>query len=189
MTTDERMPLETSFAVVRRGFDPRQVTERLDECDVEIKALTAARDAAVEQAALLSGRLDAERGEVGRLHRELRALSGLPDSVESMSERLQVMLRLAQDEFSEMRSAAQREVDGLCSLRERLAQDLDASRELIDKALPVTRSQAPVPQEQDGHRPDRTSGAASVGTASSVLPRVQGTPAGCAASTTPPRSS
>lgn len=173
MTAAERGPLSTSFDVVRRGFDPEQVTEHLDRLDARIQALAAARDDAAEHAALLSGQLDTARGEVQRLRDELRAVSGPPDSVKGMSERLQVMLRLAHDEFDEMRGAAQREVDGLCSLRARLAEDLDASRELIDRALPTAPPADRAPEEHDGHRPPGEADGASTGAATPVLEPVQ----------------
>ncbi len=113
MVTVERESSAASFAVVRRGFDPVQVTKHLDRLDADMKILAADRAAAVEQAAQLGkeldtarSELDAARAEAERLRNELRVMSGPPDSVGSMSERLQVMLRLAQDEFGEMRAAA-----------------------------------------------------------------------------------
>lgn len=151
MTSDERDPLAAPFALVRRGFDPEQVNERLDRLGTEIQDLAAARDSAVEQTTQLRGQLDTAHREVARLRSELRVLSDPPNSVEDMSARLQMMLRLVQDEFSEMQGAARREVDDLCSLRGRLAQQIDASRELLDRALPNARLPVQGGQQHDDH--------------------------------------
>jgi cell division septum initiation protein DivIVA len=99
------------FAVVRRGYDPDQVARHLERIDAETTILAADRAAAVDQAAQLSQQLatcrkelDAARTEVERLRGDLRVLAGPPDTIDSMSERLQVMLRLAKDEFTGMRA-------------------------------------------------------------------------------------
>jgi cell division septum initiation protein DivIVA len=102
-----------SFAVVRRGYDPGQVTKHLNRIDAEARILAADRIAAVEQATQLSQQLESVRSEleaaqadIERLRNELRIMSGPPDSVSSMNDRLQVMLRLAKDEFGGMRATA-----------------------------------------------------------------------------------
>jgi hypothetical protein len=101
------------FAVVRRGYDPFQVARHLERIDAETTILAADRAAAVDQAAQLSQQLatcrkelDAARTEIERLRGELRVLAGPPDTIDSMSERLQVMLRLAKDEFTGLRADA-----------------------------------------------------------------------------------
>lgn len=167
MTEDERKPLGASFAQVRRGFDPEQVTEHLDRLNMDIQVLADARDTATEQATQLREQLDAARDEVERLRGEVRVLSGDDDSVESMSERLQLMLRLVQDKFDDMQGAVRREVDDLSSLRERLAQQIDGSRQLLDRALPDARRPARDFAKNDGHqKPDAASTATSDGNTS-----------------------
>src|SRR5689334_14917659 len=100
-----------SFAVVRRGYDPDEVTKHLNRLGADTEILAADRAAAVEQATQLSqqldatrNELDAARAEIERLRGELRVLAGPPDSVASMNDRLQVMLRMARDEFGEVRA-------------------------------------------------------------------------------------
>lgn len=156
MATNQREPSTASFALVRRGFDPEQVTERLDQLDAEIQVLAGARDAAMDHATQLSEQLDTAHAEVARLRSELRVMSSPADGVGSMSERLQVMLRLVENEFGEMRGTVQSEIDDLCSLRERLARQIDASRELLDRALPDTQPPARSSDKHDGHRPPQT---------------------------------
>jgi hypothetical protein len=101
-----------SFALVRRGFDPEQVNEHLHRVDTDVSLLATDRAAAVKQADQLTrecnavrAELDATRAETERLRGELRLMAGPVDTVESMSERVQVVLRLAQHQFSGVRDA------------------------------------------------------------------------------------
>jgi hypothetical protein len=114
MATPEGAPTTTpTFAVVRRGYDPAQVAQHLNHVEAVTSSLAADRAAAVEQAAHLSRQLascrkeiDAAHSEIERLCSETRALAGPPDTVAGMSERIQLMLRLAKDEFAGMRACA-----------------------------------------------------------------------------------
>jgi hypothetical protein len=114
MAAAEQAPIAApAFAVVRRGYDPDQVAHHLSRVDAETTILAADRAAAVEQAAQLSQQLsscrkdlDAARTEIERLRTDLRVLAGPPDTIDSMNGRLQVMLRLAKDEFVGLRADA-----------------------------------------------------------------------------------
>jgi hypothetical protein len=114
MAQAEQPPIATpAFAVVRRGYDPDQVAYHLSRVDAEMTILAADRAAAAEQASQLGQQLtasrkelDAAHAEIDRLRTELRALAGPPDTIDSMNERLQVMLRLAKEEFTSLRADA-----------------------------------------------------------------------------------
>jgi hypothetical protein len=114
MAPAEQPPIATpAFAVVRRGYDPDQVAYHLSRVDAETAILAADRAAAAEQAAQLGQQLascrkelDAANAEIERLRGELRVLAGPPDTIASMSERLQVMLRMAKQEFTGLRADA-----------------------------------------------------------------------------------
>ncbi|WP_345606540.1 hypothetical protein [Pseudonocardia adelaidensis] len=114
MAPAEQAPIAApAFAVVRRGYDPDQVAYHLNRVDAETTILAADRAAAAEQAAQLGQQLaacrkelDAANAEIERLRGELRVLTGPPDTIDSMNERLQVMLRLAKDEFTGLRADA-----------------------------------------------------------------------------------
>src|SRR3978361_349405 len=105
MPSGERdlLPLGTGFDVVRRGYDRGQVAEDLDRVRAELLC-PADRDAAVAQASELARALDRTRAHVEELRAQIDRLAAPPDSMEGLSERLQRMLRLAQDEAREMRS-------------------------------------------------------------------------------------
>jgi cell division septum initiation protein DivIVA len=114
MAPAEQAPIVApAFAVVRRGYDPDQVAYHLNRVDAETTILAADRAAAAEQANQLGQQLAACRKElqtaqteIERLRGELRVLAGPPDTVDSMNERLQVMLRLAKEEFTGLRADA-----------------------------------------------------------------------------------
>ncbi|GLZ48005.1 hypothetical protein Acsp06_41900 [Actinomycetospora sp. NBRC 106375] len=108
MASDEHelLPLGTGFDVVRRGYDRGQVEEHLDRVEADLRILTADRDAAVSQATELARALDHHRAHVEDLRAQVDRLSAPPDTMEGLSERLQRMLRLAQDETRSMREEA-----------------------------------------------------------------------------------
>jgi hypothetical protein len=102
-TAGDRRPLLLGGAA---GLRPGRGHQAPQPDKRETAILAADRAAAVEQSTQLSQQLDATRNEldsaraeIERLRGELRVLSGPPDSVASMNDRLQVMLRLARDEF------------------------------------------------------------------------------------------
>jgi DNA repair exonuclease SbcCD ATPase subunit len=113
MAVVEQVKRAPTFVVVRRGFDPTQVSAHLSRLDADMKILATDRAAAVEQASQLSRELDRARGEleaakaeIEQLRAELRTMADPPDSLDRMAERLNVMRRLAAAEFGGVRSAA-----------------------------------------------------------------------------------
>jgi chromosome segregation ATPase len=92
------VPLGTGFDIVKRGYSRTQVEEHLERLDGDLRLLAADRDAAVSQAADLARRLEQSRSEIDDLRGQVDRLSVPPTTLEGLSERLQRMLRLAQDE-------------------------------------------------------------------------------------------
>jgi chromosome segregation ATPase len=111
---------DATFSVVRRGYDRAQVDDRLSRLHAELDAAAAGRNAAVEDIRTLTRQRDASRNEVQaarssnqearaeleRLRAQVAELSIIPHTVDGMSERLQKMVRIAQDEVNDMRSRA-----------------------------------------------------------------------------------
>src|SRR3954451_901931 len=100
---DHLPPPGSAFALTRRGYDPAQVDDYLRDLFAHLRMLTADRDAAVEQNGQLTRQVNVAWAETDRLKVQLRRMSTAPDSVEGMSERVQTMLRLAQEEVEERR--------------------------------------------------------------------------------------
>src|SRR3954447_26372535 len=90
----------SAFAITRRGYDSAQVDDYLRDIDAQLRMLAADRDAAVEQNAQLARQVNVAWAETDRLKGQVRRLSQAPESVEGMSERVQSMLKLAQDEVA-----------------------------------------------------------------------------------------
>src|SRR3954469_25634073 len=109
MPSDEHelLPLGTGFDGVRRGYDRGEVEEHLDRVEADLRILTADRDAAVAQAGELARALDHHRAHVEELRPQDDHLAVPPDTMEGLSERLQRMLRLTQDETRAMREQSE----------------------------------------------------------------------------------
>lgn len=94
------------FAIVRRGYDPDQVTEHLHRVDIDTKVLLTDRDTAVARAEWADRELTQARTELERLRGEVRSLTGTPHTVGRLSERLDALLRLAHDEYGDLQATA-----------------------------------------------------------------------------------
>ena len=108
------------FALVRRGYDRSQVDEALTRLRTELEAALDARDAAAAGARELTDELETTRREVqaakatsgqayaelDRLRSQVAELSTVPTTVDGMSDRLQQMVLMAQDEVNDMRARA-----------------------------------------------------------------------------------
>jgi cell division septum initiation protein DivIVA len=131
----------SAFAVSRRGYDPVQVDDYLRHLDAQLRMLAADRDAAVEQNGQLTRQVNVAWAETDRLKGQLRRLSAPPESVEGMSERLQSMLRLAQDEVAERRRRADAEATEIIARAEAEAGELPRQNEAIRRQLEHERKQ------------------------------------------------
>ncbi len=111
MVGDHDVPVpRTGFSIARRGYDQAQVDSHLRRLDAQVRMLAADRDAAVAQNTRLSRELDDARTRAEAMQQQVNRLAGPPQNVQGMSERLRSMLRLAEDEVSEMHAKADREV-------------------------------------------------------------------------------
>src|SRR3712207_166621 len=100
-----------SFDVVLRGYDRHQVAETIERLEADIRVALADRDAAAARSPDLAGQLSALHGELDALRR--KAASSGPTTFENISERIQHMLRLAEEEAAEIRRSADEEARAL----------------------------------------------------------------------------
>jgi chromosome segregation ATPase len=151
---------ETQFAVVRRGYDRAQVDEQLDMLSTQLRTALSARESAVAEVEVLSRRLEASigdvqaarsesvqrRSETDKLRAQVAELSTIPHTVDGMSERLQQMVRIAQDEVNDMRTRAttsaahvlalaQAEADELRERSEKERHEFETERRTAQDAL------------------------------------------------------
>lgn len=136
---DRYIAAGSAFAVTRRGYDPVQVDNYLQHVDAQLRMLAADRDAAVEQTGQLTQQINVTWAEMDRLRGQLRRLSAPPQSVEGMSERLQSMLKLAQDEVAETHAKARAEADRIVAAAEDAAADIPKRLEQAWSDIDTTR--------------------------------------------------
>ncbi|MDK3258339.1 hypothetical protein [Blastococcus capsensis] len=105
-----------SFDVVLRGYDRSQVADTIERLEADFRIALADRDAAVARSADMSGQLSALHGEIESLRR--KAATAAAPTFENISERIQHMLQLAEEEAGEIRRAA--EIDAM-AVREQTA--------------------------------------------------------------------
>jgi cell division septum initiation protein DivIVA len=105
-----------SFDVVLRGYDRSQVADTIERLEADFRIAIADRDAAAARTADLASQLSAMHGEIESLRR--KAATATAPTFENISERIQHMLQLAEEEAAEIRRAA--EVDAI-AVREQTA--------------------------------------------------------------------
>ena len=104
----ESMPMheaQHSFDVVLRGYDRSQVADTIERLEADFRIALADRDAAVSRSADMAGQVSALHGEIEQLRR--KAASASAPTFENISERIQHMLQLAEEEAGEIRRAAE----------------------------------------------------------------------------------
>jgi cell division septum initiation protein DivIVA len=110
MTDPRREPLpmheaQHSFDVVLRGYDRSQVADTIERLEADFRIALADRDAAVSRSSDMAGQLSALHGEIETLRR--KAATASAPTFENISERIQHMLQLAEEEAGEIRRAAE----------------------------------------------------------------------------------
>src|SRR5215212_11920841 len=94
-----------SFDVVLRGYDRSQVADTIERLEADFRIALADRDAAVARSSDMSSQLAALHGEIEALRR--KAATATAPTFENISERIQHMLTLAEEEAAEIRRAAE----------------------------------------------------------------------------------
>ena len=94
-----------SFDVVLRGYDRSQVADTIERLEADFRIALADRDAAVARSSDMAGQLSALHGEIETLRR--KAANASAPTFENISERIQHMLQLAEEEAGEIRRAAE----------------------------------------------------------------------------------
>src|SRR5215211_5647358 len=94
-----------SFDVVLRGYDRSQVADTIERLEADFRIAITDRDAAVSRSADMAGQLTALHNEIESLRR--KAATATAPTFENISERIQHMLQLAEEEAGEIRRAAE----------------------------------------------------------------------------------
>jgi hypothetical protein len=126
------VPLGAGFDIVKRGYSRTQVEEHLERLDSDLRLIAADRDAAVSQAGDLARQMEHARSQIDELRGQIDRLSLPPTTLEGLSERLQRMLKLAQEEASDTKARA--EADAV-QIRARSEADAAALRNRYEKLI------------------------------------------------------
>jgi cell division septum initiation protein DivIVA len=94
-----------SFDVVLRGYDRSQVAETIERLEADFRIAIADRDAAASRSTDLAGQLSALHAQLEAMRR--KAATANAPTFENISERIQHMLQLAEEEAGEIRRAAE----------------------------------------------------------------------------------
>ncbi|MFL6119844.1 chromosome segregation protein [Actinophytocola sp.] len=133
------VPLGAGFDISKRGYNRMQVEEHLEQLDSQLKILAADRNAAATQAAELTAQLEQARTTIDDLNKQVERLAQPPTTLEGLSERLQRMLRLTQEECEEMRAKATAEADHTRAKAQAEAEDLKSKHEVKLRELDERR--------------------------------------------------
>jgi cell division septum initiation protein DivIVA len=123
------VPLGAGFDITKRGYSRMQVEEHLEQLDSQLKILAADRNAAAAQSAELTSQLEQARTTIDELNKQVERLAQPPTTLEGLSERLQRMLRLTQEECDEMRAKATAEATHIRAKAQAEADDLRGKHE------------------------------------------------------------
>lgn len=123
------VPLGAGFDISKRGYNRMQVEEHLEQLDSQLKILAADRNAAAMQSAELTAQLEQARTTIDDLNKQVERLAMPPTTMEGLSERLQRMLRLTQEECDEIRTKANAEADHIRAKAHAEAEDLKGKHE------------------------------------------------------------
>lgn len=133
------VPLGAGFDITKRGYSRMQVEEHLEQLDSQLKILAADRNAAAAQAAELTAQLELARTTIDDLNKQVERLAQPPTTLEGLSERLQRMLRLTQEECEEMRAKATAEADHIRAKAQAEADELTSKHEARIRELDERR--------------------------------------------------
>lgn len=94
------------FDVVLRGYNQRQVNERVTRLEFDLKNSNRSRDAAAAQVAELTKLLNSMRADLDKSKIQLQNLANSPVSASNVTERVRVMMSLAEEEIADIRKDA-----------------------------------------------------------------------------------
>jgi cell division septum initiation protein DivIVA len=129
MTSNEWLPPQIPFEIVRRGYAPDQVTAHLEKLEYDLRIATANRDATNQRLTELAAQLSAAQNDADNLRRQLDRMALEPISMTSLSDRMQRMIRIAEEEAAETKAKADTYAADLAERAEREASDLKARTE------------------------------------------------------------
>ncbi len=141
MTSGDWLPAQAPFDLVRRGYSPEQVTAHLERLEYDLRITTANRDATNQRLSELGGQLAATQAEADTLRAQLDRSALEPVSMSNLSDRMQRMIRLAEEEASEIRARSEADSDRLRGQLDKSLAEAAKARAAFDAERERTRKQ------------------------------------------------
>ena len=141
MSSNEWLPAQIPFDLVRRGFAPDQVTAHLERLEYDLRIATANGDATNQRLSEVTAQLHHAQSEVDSLRSQLDNLAREPVSMTGLSNRMQRMIRLAEEEAAEIRARASSEAEKVKASASSMAAATAAERDTFDAERERTRRQ------------------------------------------------
>lgn len=139
MSSSEWLPPPVPFEIVRRGYSPDQVTAHIEKLEYDLRIATANREATSERLAELTGQLSAAQAEADALRAQLDRQALEPMSMGGLSDRMQRMIRIAEEESADTRTAAE---EYSTDLRERTEAETAELRRTAETEVAQLRANA-----------------------------------------------
>ncbi|MET0865067.1 MAG: hypothetical protein ABWZ98_12095 [Nakamurella sp.] len=141
MSSNEWLPAQIPFDLVRRGFAPDQVTAHLERLEYDLRIATANGDATNQRLSEVSSQLQVAQADAEDLRNQLDNLAREPVSMTGLSNRMQRMIRLAEEEAAEIRARANTDAEKVRNNAGAMAAATAAERETFDTERERTRRQ------------------------------------------------
>ena len=125
MSSNEWLPAQIPFDLVRRGFAPDQVTAHLERLEYDLRIATANSDATNQRLSEITAHLSAVQADADELRAQLDRMALEPVSMTGLSNRMQRMIRLAEEEAAEIRARANADADQLKAVAAAMATAAD----------------------------------------------------------------
>jgi colicin import membrane protein len=124
-------PKTSPFTIAVRGYNQRQVDERLTKLSADLKTASQKRDEAMATATELSKSLSYAQRELADAKAGLVRMTSSPSGATAMAERVRMMMQLAEEEIAELKAKAEEDA---AATRAEADKEAHATRRAAEKA-------------------------------------------------------
>jgi chromosome segregation ATPase len=121
------------FDIVIRGYNTRQVNERVTRLEFDLRNCVRDRDELRTAATGLQARLTAAEAELVTMREHVRKLANAPVTGAEVNERVQLIMHLVQEEITDRRRAADQEAADQRAAHERATAELQQRRVQLER--------------------------------------------------------
>jgi hypothetical protein len=148
-------PKNSDFAIAVRGYNQRQVDERVTRLSADLKSAARSRDEAVATAAELTKALNYAQQELTDAKAGLVRMTSSPSGAGAMAERVRMMMQLAEEEITELKAKAEEDADATRAEADNYAHATRRAAEKEAKDLQAEQEQKAADAEAETERLNR----------------------------------